>query len=208
MVENKGLIKRRGRRGGVELHHQRRPPAATRSTRRPGTSTTRPTRHRRRRVLLRPRWRSRPGGVDMSSTILSRPVDVERFGLIFAGAQKNMGPAGLCVVIVRDDLVGHACATADLRLRADGRQRLRCSTPPTFSVYLLGLILEWVQSLGGWRRWPNRRRRRGSTPSSTPLGVPLQPRRPGFAVLDERPVRHRQAGGGLRRSWPRRPPPG
>ncbi len=88
---------------------------------------------------------------DMSSTILSRPVDVERFGLIFAGAQKNMGPAGLCVVIVRDDLVGHARATTpsifDYAQMAASDSML--NTPPTFSVYLLGLILEWVQSLGG-----------------------------------------------------------
>ena len=88
---------------------------------------------------------------DLSSTILSRPVDVEKFGLIFAGAQKNMGPAGLCVVIVRDDLVGHARATTpsiwDYAQMAASDSML--NTPPTFSVYLLGLILEWVQSLGG-----------------------------------------------------------
>ncbi|HNV12074.1 MAG TPA: 3-phosphoserine/phosphohydroxythreonine transaminase, partial [Propionibacteriaceae bacterium] len=88
---------------------------------------------------------------DMSSTILSRPVDVALFGLIFAGAQKNMGPAGLCVVIVRDDLVGHARATTpsilDYAQMAASDSML--NTPPTFSVYLLGLILEWVQSLGG-----------------------------------------------------------
>jgi len=92
-----------------------------------------------------------PVVADMSSTILSRPVDVDKFGLIFGGAQKNMGPAGLCVVIVRDDLVGHARTSTpsifDYAQMAASDSML--NTPPTFSVYLLGLILEWVQSLGG-----------------------------------------------------------
>jgi phosphoserine aminotransferase len=88
---------------------------------------------------------------DFSSTILSRPINVADYGLIYAGAQKNMGPSGLCVVIVRDDLLGTArpgtpsiwnyaeMAAADSML----------NTPPTFGVYLLGLILKWVADLGG-----------------------------------------------------------
>jgi len=88
---------------------------------------------------------------DMSSTILSRPVDVERFGLIFAGAQKNMGPSGLCVVIVRDDLVGRARpgTPGPLDYAAMAESDSMLNTPPTFGVYLLGLILAWVKESGG-----------------------------------------------------------
>jgi len=88
---------------------------------------------------------------DMSSTILSRPLDVSRFGLIYGGAQKNMGPAGLCLVLVRDDLVGRARETTpsiwDYALMAKNGSML--NTPPTFGLYLLGLILRWVDDLGG-----------------------------------------------------------
>lgn len=98
-----------------------------------------------------PDGRGVPLVADLSSTILSRPIEVDQYGLIFAGAQKNMGPAGLCVVIVRDDLVGHARAATpsiwDYAQMAASDSML--NTPPTFSIYLLGLILEWVQSLGG-----------------------------------------------------------
>src|SRR6201996_2425921 len=95
------------------------------------------------------------GGVplvcDMSSTILSRPIDVERFGLIYAGAQKNIGPAGICVVIVRDDLIGHARpgtpSVWDFRAMADEGSML--NTPPTFAWYLAGLVFKWLKSLGG-----------------------------------------------------------
>ena len=88
---------------------------------------------------------------DMSSTILSRPIDVSQYGLIYAGAQKNMGPAGLCVVIVRDDLVGHARPETpsifDYQAMADADSMV--NTPPTFSIYLLGLILDWIEEMGG-----------------------------------------------------------
>jgi phosphoserine aminotransferase len=88
---------------------------------------------------------------DFSSTILSRPIDVARYGLIYAGAQKNMGPAGLAVVIVRDDLVGHARPTTpdiwDYKAMADADSML--NTPPTFAIYLLGLILDWIAATGG-----------------------------------------------------------
>ncbi len=88
---------------------------------------------------------------DMSSTIMSRPVDVSRFGLIYAGAQKNLGPAGLCVVIVREDLVGRARPTTPsvwdyAQMAASGSM---LNTPPTFGWYLLGLTLEWVKETGG-----------------------------------------------------------
>ena len=83
---------------------------------------------------------------DMSSHILSRPVDVSRYGLIYGGAQKNVGMAGLTFVIVRDDLIGHAhplCPTAfDYKVVADNDSMF--NTPPTFAVYLAGLVFKWL----------------------------------------------------------------
>ncbi len=88
---------------------------------------------------------------DMSSTILSRPIDVSRFGVVYAGAQKNMGPAGLVVVIVRKDLLGRARTTTpsvlDWAKMAEADSML--NTPPTFGIYLLGLILAWIERNGG-----------------------------------------------------------
>ncbi len=88
---------------------------------------------------------------DMSSNILSRPLDVSRFGLIYAGAQKNMGPAGITVVIVREDLIGQAQpgtpSIFDYQQQADNGSML--NTPPTYPWYLLGLVLEWVKEQGG-----------------------------------------------------------
>ncbi len=88
---------------------------------------------------------------DMSSTILSRPIDVSRFGIIYAGAQKNMGPSGLCVAIVREDLLGHARPGTpsiwNYQAMADADSML--NTPPTFGIYLLGLILKWIDQNGG-----------------------------------------------------------
>ena len=88
---------------------------------------------------------------DMSSDILSRPLDVSRFGLIYAGAQKNMGPAGICVVIVRDDLVGQAMPGTpgifDYQKQAENGSML--NTPPTYPWYLLGMVLEWIKEQGG-----------------------------------------------------------
>ncbi|HEX4781524.1 MAG TPA: 3-phosphoserine/phosphohydroxythreonine transaminase [Usitatibacter sp.] len=88
---------------------------------------------------------------DMSSHILSRPLDVSRFGLIYAGAQKNIGPAGLVVVIVREDLLGGALPETpnvlDYKLMAEADSML--NTPPTFSVYLAGLTFKWLLERGG-----------------------------------------------------------
>jgi phosphoserine aminotransferase len=88
---------------------------------------------------------------DMSSTILSRPIDVSRYGVIYAGAQKNIGPAGLTVVIVRDDLVGETMAGTpsmfDYKLHADNGSML--NTPPTYSWYLAGLVFAWLKQQGG-----------------------------------------------------------
>jgi phosphoserine aminotransferase len=88
---------------------------------------------------------------DMSSTILSRPIDVSRFGLIYAGAQKNVGPAGLTVVIVRGDLIGQPLAGTptmlDYRVHAENGSMY--NTPPTYAWYLAGLVFKWLQDLGG-----------------------------------------------------------
>ncbi len=88
---------------------------------------------------------------DMSSFIISQPVDVSRFGLIYAGAQKNMGPAGLTVVIVREDLIGHASPVTptmlDYKVMADNASLY--NTPPCWSIYVAGLVYEWVEALGG-----------------------------------------------------------
>ena len=88
---------------------------------------------------------------DLSSTILSRPIDVSRFGLIYAGAQKNIGPAGLTIVIVREDLLGHALpqtpALLDFRAQADADSMI--NTPSTFSIYVAGLVFQWLKRQGG-----------------------------------------------------------
>jgi phosphoserine aminotransferase len=89
--------------------------------------------------------------VDMSSDILSRPVDVSRYGLIYGGAQKNIGPAGLTIVIVREDLLGHAhpaCPSAfDYKLVAEAGSMY--NTPPTYAIYIAGLVFQWLKAQGG-----------------------------------------------------------
>jgi phosphoserine aminotransferase len=88
---------------------------------------------------------------DFSSTFLSRPIDVSRFGLIYAGAQKNVGPAGLCIVIVREDLIGKTRPgtpqVLDYKAMADDGSML--NTPPTFAWYIAGLVLKWILGKGG-----------------------------------------------------------
>lgn len=92
-----------------------------------------------------------PVVVDMSSDILSRPVDVSQFGMIYAGAQKNIGPSGLVVAIIREDLIGRAraiCPTMlDYKTAADNGSMY--NTPATYSWYLAGLVFEWVKEQGG-----------------------------------------------------------
>jgi phosphoserine aminotransferase len=89
--------------------------------------------------------------VDLSSTILSRPIDVSKFALIYAGAQKNIGPAGLTIVIVRDDLIGETLPGTptmfDYKVQADNDSMY--NTPPTYALYLSGLVFDWVKNLGG-----------------------------------------------------------
>ena len=88
---------------------------------------------------------------DMSSNILSRAVDVSKFGIIYAGSQKNMGPAGVTIVIVRDDLIGQAdsriASVFDYELQAKNDSML--NTPATYNWYLVGLVLKWVKESGG-----------------------------------------------------------
>jgi phosphoserine aminotransferase len=88
---------------------------------------------------------------DMSSHILSRVIDVSKYGVIFGGAQKNIGPAGLTLVIVRDDLIGHAlsiCPSAfDWKLVAENDSMY--NTPPTYGIYIAGLVFQWLKRQGG-----------------------------------------------------------
>ncbi len=102
-------------------------------------------------------WHSVPetGGAplvaDMSSDIASRPIDVKKFGLIFAGAQKNLGPSGATVVIVRKDLAERADKNLPtlLQYRTHIKERSLYHTPPTFAIYIVGLVMEWIEAEGG-----------------------------------------------------------
>jgi phosphoserine aminotransferase len=89
--------------------------------------------------------------IDFSSQVASRPVDWSRVGLAFGGAQKNIGPAGLTLVIVREDLLGQAlpvCPSAfDYKTVADNQSMF--NTPPTYAIYMAGLIFQWLKKLGG-----------------------------------------------------------
>ncbi|WP_415035214.1 3-phosphoserine/phosphohydroxythreonine transaminase [Azonexus sp.] len=88
---------------------------------------------------------------DMSSHILSRPVNVEKFGLIYAGAQKNIGPSGLTLVIIHQDLLGMAplCAPTLLDYAVQAENGSMLNTPPTFGIYMAGLVFQWLQKEGG-----------------------------------------------------------
>lgn len=101
---------------------------------------------------------------DMSSNILSRPLDIARFGLIYAGAQKNMGPAGIAVVVVREDLLGHSLPAMptmyDLAAHANSESML--NTPATFNWYMVGLVLEWMLGCGGLEALSLRNERKAS----------------------------------------------
>ena len=100
-------------------------------------------------------WTPDTGGVplvaDMSSNIMSRPIDVTKYGLIYAGAQKNMGPSGLTIVIVRDDLLGHALpitpSAFNYKLQADADSMY--NTPPTYAIYIAGLVFNHIKANGG-----------------------------------------------------------
>ncbi len=97
---------------------------------------------------------------DMSSHILSRPVDVAKYGLIYGGAQKNIGPAGLTIVIVRDDLIGQALpitpSAFDYKTVADNDSMY--NTPPTYAIYIAGLVFQWLKAQGGLATMAERNR--------------------------------------------------
>jgi phosphoserine aminotransferase len=97
---------------------------------------------------------------DMSSTLLSRPIDVSRFGVIYAGAQKNIGPAGLTLVIVRDDLLGRARRGTPtfMDFTAMAKDGSMLNTPPTFAWYLAGLVFQWLKRNGGLQAMGERNR--------------------------------------------------
>ncbi len=88
---------------------------------------------------------------DMSSHILSRQIDVNQYGVIYGGAQKNIGPAGLCIVIVREDLLGHASplTPAVFNWKTQAENQSMINTPPSYSIYIAGLVFEWLLEQGG-----------------------------------------------------------
>ncbi len=88
---------------------------------------------------------------DMSSNILSRPIDVSKYGLIYAGAQKNIGPAGLTIVIVREDLIGQTVAGTPTMLdyKTHSENDSMYNTPPTYGIYIAGLVFQWLKKNGG-----------------------------------------------------------
>ena len=98
-----------------------------------------------------PETGSVPLVADMSSDIASGPMDVKKFGLIFAGAQKNLGPSGVTVVIIRKDLAERADKNlpTTLQYRTFIKEKSLYNTPPTFAVYIVGLVMEWIDSEGG-----------------------------------------------------------
>jgi phosphoserine aminotransferase len=102
-------------------------------------------------------WQREPetGGVplvaDCSSDIFSRPIDIAKYGLIYAGAQKNLGPSGVTLVIVRDDLVGRAAKSVPTMLdyATHVKEKSLYNTPPVFGIYILGLVAKWLRDQGG-----------------------------------------------------------
>ena len=103
-------------------------------------------------------WKSEPpvpAGVplvaDTSSDMFSRPIDVTQYGLIYAGAQKNLGPSGIAMVIIREDLaeLGPASLATMLQYRTYVKERSLYNTPPTFAIYMVGQVLKWIRASGG-----------------------------------------------------------
>ena len=99
---------------------------------------------------------------DMSSTILSRPVEISRFGVIYAGAQKNIGPAGLTLIIVRKDLIGKSSSRVPqlLDYAVYDQTNSMSNTPPVFSLYVAGLVFEYLKELGGLEVMGNKNKRK------------------------------------------------
>ncbi len=107
-----------------------------------------------------PQTGSVPLVADMSSTILSRPFDVTKFGVVYAGSQKNIAPAGLCIVLVREDLLGRARRDTPtvLDYQAMAQDASMLNTPPTFVWYIANLVLKWVKAQGGLTAMAERNR--------------------------------------------------
>lgn len=115
-------------------------------------------------------WKGEPGvpaGVplicDASSDIFSRPIDVRKYGLIYAGAQKNLGPSGVVLVIVRKDLLDRAPKTLPVMLqyRTYAADKSMYNTPPTFAIYMVGLVLKWIKDTGGLKAMAERNEAKG-----------------------------------------------
>jgi phosphoserine aminotransferase len=108
-------------------------------------------------TIVGTKWPAIPGAgsvplaADISSAILSEPLDVSRFGVLYAGAQKNLGPAGTTVVVIREDLIGRAPSWVPAMLRYDihCKEASMYNTPPCYGIYIIGLVLEWLKNLGG-----------------------------------------------------------
>ncbi len=102
-------------------------------------------------IFLTPDAGTVPLVADMSSHILSRPIDVSKYAMIYAGAQKNIGPAGLAIIIVREDLIGETLPSTpsmyDYKIHAENESMY--NTPPTFAIYVAGLVFKWLKAKGG-----------------------------------------------------------
>ena len=160
---------------------------------------------------MSPRPASVPLVCDMSSDILSRPVDVSKYGIIYAGAQKNMAPAGLTVVIIREDLAGHELPYTPLMMNYKTMidKDSMYNTPPCWCIYMLGLTLDWLEEQGGMEGMEQHQARQG--PDALRRHRQLQAvhlrRREGLPLRHERhlPLRQRGAGRQVRRRRPPRP---
>ena len=111
-----------------------------------------------------PKCESVPVIADMSSTILSQPIDVESFSLIYAGAQKNIGPAGLTIVIVKDEIIGDVLdfAPSLFDYKEQAKADSAINTPPTYSVYIAGLVFKWLKEQGGLTAMAERNERKAA----------------------------------------------
>ncbi|MCH7990218.1 MAG: 3-phosphoserine/phosphohydroxythreonine transaminase, partial [Planctomycetes bacterium] len=102
---------------------------------------------------------------DASSDIFSRPIDVNKYGIIYAGAQKNLGPSGVTLVIIRNDLVeqGPSDIPTMLQYRTHAEKDSMFNTPPTFGIYVMGLVFGWLQQQGGLEAIQQRNREKAET---------------------------------------------
>ena len=120
---------------------------------------------------------------DTSSDMYSRPIDVSKFGLIYAGAQKNLGPSGVTVVIIREDLLSRSADTLPtmLNYKTHADNGSMYNTPPAFGIYILRLVLKWLKGIGGLagdrRRSTSAKPRSSTTNSTAPSSGRRTPRR-------------------------------